>query len=79
MTLTGVQVLEGSPFGLYAEDCSETMPTGCSFPDTREPKQTQASVKWTEVGKSNSIAHCRKNCGLQVPEHVQLSHDLLAE
>ena len=79
MTLTGVQVLEGSPFGLDAEDCSETMLTGCSFLDTREPKQTQASVKWTGPGKSNSIAHCRANRGLQVPEHVRLRDNLLDE
>ncbi len=79
MTLTGVQVLEGSPFGLYLEDCSETMLTGCSFLDTRENKQTQASVKWTGTGKSNAIAHCRANRGLQVPEHVRLSDNLLDE
>ena len=79
MTLTGIQVLEGSPFGLYLEDCSETMLTGCSFLDTREQKQTQASVKWTGSGKSNAIAHCRANRGLQVPEHVRLSDNLLDE
>ena len=79
MTLTGIQVLEGSPFGLYLEDCSETMLTGCSFLDTRENKQTQASVKWTGPGKSNAIAHCRANRGLQVPDHVKLSDNLLDE
>ncbi|MBC8114064.1 MAG: right-handed parallel beta-helix repeat-containing protein [Candidatus Saccharimonas sp.] len=79
MTLTGLQVLEGSPFGLYLEDCSETMLTGCSFLDTREKKQTQASVKWTGTGKANAIAHCRANRGLQVPEHVKLNDNLLDE
>ncbi len=79
MTLTGIQVLEGSPFGLYLENCSETMLTGCTFLDTREKKQTQASVKWTGAGKANAIAHCRANRGLQVPEHVKLSDNLLEE
>ena len=79
MTLTGIQVLEGSPFGLYLEDCSETMLTGCTFLDTREKKQTQASVKWTGPGKANAISHCRANRGLQVPEHVRLSDNLLDE
>ena len=79
MTLTGIQILEGSPFGLYLEDCSETMLTGCSILDTRENKQTQASVKWTGAGKANAIAHCRANCGLQVPEHVKLSDNLVDE
>jgi len=79
MTLTGLQVLEGSPFGLYAEDCSETMITGCLFVDTRDQKQTQASVKWTGSGKSNSIAHCRANSGIQVPEHVKLNDNLVGE
>ena len=79
MTLTGIQVLEGSPFGLYLEDCSETMLTGCSFLDTREKKQTEASVKWMGPGKANAIAHCRANRGIQVPEHVKLSDNLLEE
>lgn len=79
MTVTGIQVLEGSPFGLYLEDCSETMLTGCSFLDTRENKQTQVSVKWMGPGKSNAIAHCRANRGLQVPEHVKLSDNLVEE
>jgi len=79
MTLTGIQVLEGSPNGLYLEDCSETMLTGCSFLDTREKKQTEASVKWTGPGKSNAIAHCRANRGIQVPDHVKLSDNLLDE
>lgn len=77
MTLTGLQVLEGTPFGLYAEDCSETMLTGCSFLDTREKKQTTASIKWTGPGKANSIAHCRANRGIQVPDHVKVSENLL--
>ena len=79
MTLTGIQVLEGSPFGLYLEDCTETMLTGCSFLDTREQKQTQASVKWTGSGKSNAIAHCRANRGIQAPDHVKLSDNLVDE
>ena len=45
----------------------------------REPKQTQASVKWTGAGKSNSIAHCRANRGLQVSEHVKLSDNSVEE
>ena len=79
MTLTGIQVLEGSPFGLYLEDCSETMLTGCSILDTREQKQTQASVKWMGPGEANAIAHCRANRGLQVPDHVKLSDNLVDE
>jgi Pectate lyase superfamily protein len=79
MTLTGIQVLEGSPFGLYLEDCAETMLTGCSFLDTREKKQTEASVKWIGSGKCNSIAHCRANRGIQAPDHVKLSDNMLDE
>lgn len=79
MTLTGIQVLEGSPFGLYLEDCSETMLTGCTLLDTRPEKQTQASIKWTGNGRGNAIAHCRANRGLQVPEHVKLSDNILDE
>lgn len=79
MTLTGLQVLEGSPFGLFAEDCSETLLTGCSFLDTREEKKTQASIRWTGAGHSNSIGHCRANRGIQVPAHVRQSENLIGE
>jgi Pectate lyase superfamily protein len=79
MTLTGLQILEGSPFGLYVEDCSETMLTGCTLLDTREHKQTQASIKWTGEGHGNAISHCRANRGVQVPAHVKQSDNLLDE
>lgn len=79
MTLTGVQVLEGTPFAVYLEDCRETLLTGCTFLDGRADKQTQASVKWIGAGKSNLIANCRANCEMQVPDHVQLSNNVLGD
>lgn len=77
--LTGVQVLEGSPYALFVEDCSETMINGCAFLETRPQKQTQASIHWTGAGRNNSIAHCRMNRGVQAPEHVRLSDNLLGD
>lgn len=75
VTMTGVQVLEGTPFGLYAEDCFETMITGCSFLDTRETKQTEASIKWVgEHSNSNVIQHCRANRGIQAPTVLQIDN-----
>jgi len=79
ISLTGMQVLEGNPFGVYVEDSSEVLMTGCTFLDGRDPRQTQASVKWVGTGRANMIANCRANRGLQVPDHVHLSNNLVVE
>lgn len=75
MVLTGLQVLEGNPYAIFLEDCSETMLTGCSILDTRPQKKTETSIKWVGTGASNSIAHCRANCGIQAPVHVSQSEN----
>lgn len=58
-TLSGVQILEGEPYGLYVEDCNDTILTGCTIMDQRSPKRTRASIRWKGTGTGNLIAGCR--------------------
>jgi hypothetical protein len=59
VTISGVQVLEGTPYGLYLEDCSDMLITGCTILDTRRPRQMQAAVLWRGAGTGNLIGNCR--------------------
>jgi len=81
MNLNGLQVLEGTPYGIYLEDCSETLLTGCTVLDGREPKLMKASIHWRGPGQKNQIAVSRLGSGLegtiQAGEHVRLVDNLL--
>lgn len=59
LTLTGVQVLEGTPNGLYVEDCHDTLVSGCTILDSREAKLMTAAVRWKGQGTGNFITASR--------------------
>ena len=71
VNLTGVQILEGSPYGLYVEDSQDILLTGCTLMDTRAEPKTEAAIYWTGSGKGSTIAHCRINRPIHVPEEVR--------
>jgi hypothetical protein len=64
VTMSGVQILEGEPYGLYLENCSDTVLQGCTILDERTPKRTLAAIRWTGAGTGNLIAACRIGRGL---------------
>jgi hypothetical protein len=76
LNLTGCQILEGAPFALYVEDCSDTLITSCSILDTRAEPLTETSVKWIGPGTGNQIAMCRINRPVEVPKEVKLSENM---
>ena len=65
VTLSGVQILEGEPYGLYVENCNETVLNGCTIMDERTPKRTRASIRWKGVGDGNLITGCRIAKGVE--------------
>lgn len=77
LNLTGLQVLEGAPYALYFEDCSDTLLTGSSVFDTRERPLLEAAVKWVGAGSGNLIANCRFNRPVQTPPHVKQSDNVI--
>lgn len=75
VNMSGTQVLDGAPHGVYLEDCSDTLITGCTFADRRDEKQMQTAVLWKGKGKGNMIAASRIGSGIktaiEAPDHVR--------
>ncbi len=80
VNVQGCQFLDGTPHGIYLEDCDETILTGCTVLDDRQPRQMRSAIWWKGDGVGNMIAVSRVGRGtktdLQVPEHVQLVDNL---
>lgn len=83
MNLSGVQVLDSLPTGFYLEDCSDTLLTGCTVLDDRQPQQMTAGIRWVGEGKHNMIASSRVGRGTEADiaaaDHVRLNNNLLDE
>ncbi|HUQ71181.1 MAG TPA: right-handed parallel beta-helix repeat-containing protein [Planctomycetaceae bacterium] len=77
LNLTGIQVLEGTPYGLYVEDTSDTVITGSSILDTRAEPKTAAAIKWVGSGSHNLIANCRINRPIDAPAHVKMADNVV--
>jgi len=67
VNVTGCQVFDGAPNGVYLADCSDTVFTGCTVLDRRDKKLMQAAILWKETAKQsgNLIANCRVGTGTQ--------------
>lgn len=78
LTITGIQVLEGSPYALTLKDCRDTLITGSSFFDTREKPLIKAAIHWTGNGDGNAIAHCRSNRPFEINAKVKLGENFLS-
>jgi hypothetical protein len=63
MNLTGLAVLEPAPCGIFLDECSETLITGCTVLDARESGLMQAAIRWQGTGSGNLIGHCRLGKG----------------
>jgi Right handed beta helix region len=75
ITVSGVQITDSAPCGLFAEECSDTVISGCSILDTRTPPRMETAIQWTGPGSGNLIANCRLGTGttgiMQIPKHVR--------
>ncbi len=63
MTLSGLQVLEGAPYGISLEDCHDTLITGSTVLDAREPKLMRAAIRWSGTSTGSQIGQCRLGNG----------------
>jgi hypothetical protein len=71
INLTGIQVLEGKPYGLYLEDCHDVVMTGCTLLDTRATPLTERGIEWRGGGGGSLIANCRANRPWNLPPEVR--------
>jgi parallel beta-helix repeat protein len=80
VNVTGTQVLDATPNGIYLEDCSDTIISGCTILDDRQPQKMRAAVRWKGVGDGNMITQSRIGRGTETdidcPQHVRLSGNL---
>ena len=63
MNLSGCQVVEPTPVGIYLEDCANTLITGCTVLDARQPPLMRAAIRWKGTGTGSQIGVCRLGRG----------------
>ena len=65
VNISGVQVLDGTPNGMLLEDCTDTVITGCTITDDREPKRMEHAIVWKGTGRGGLLAQSRIGRGTQ--------------
>ena len=74
VNISGTQILDATPHGIYLENCSDTLISGCTILDDREPKLMRSAVRWLGTGSGNGIVGSRIGQGTEAavvcPEHV---------
>ena len=65
VNVSGVQILEGAPYGIYLEDCNDTLISGCQVLDGRKDKLMKAAIRWKGKGTGNMITACRIGSGTE--------------
>jgi len=63
INVSGVQILEPAPYGLFLDECSDTLVSGCTILDSRAPALMQAAIRCQGTGSGNLIGHCRLGNG----------------
>ena len=59
VNVSGVQILDGTPNGLLLEDCRDTVITGCTITDDRQPKRMERAIVWKGSGDGSLLAQSR--------------------
>jgi hypothetical protein len=81
VNVSSVEVLNGTPNGIYLENCSDTLITGSTVLDVREKRLTQSAIRWIGDGSGNFITACRlggtTGKTLDVPAHVKVGENCL--
>lgn len=79
--ISGTQVLDGTPYGIVLEDCQQTIISGCTILDDRQPQRMKAAVLWRGEGKGNTVSCSRIGRGTEAdlitPNHVSLRENHL--
>jgi len=83
VNLTGVQVSEPNAVGVFLDECSDTLLTGCTILDQRTPPTAPHAIAWHGTGSGNQIATCRigktKEKSITTPKHVRQVENVVGE
>jgi hypothetical protein len=65
VSLTGCQVVDGSPCGVDVRDSTETVLSACTIIEKRPAPTSLAAVRWSGDGSSNLVSACLLGRGKQ--------------
>ena len=75
VNVSGTQILDGAPNGIYLEDCADTVLTGCTVLEDRPIPMMTAAVRFTGESLGCLINACRLGRGseasLVAPDSVK--------
>jgi len=82
VSMTGSQILEGTPAGVLIEDCSNLVMTGCTVLDNRQPQLMKNAILWKSSmgswkGLGNLVQGCRLSAGTVIPDGVVQGHNVI--
>jgi hypothetical protein len=55
VNVTGCQVLDGLPYGIFVSDSDHVTITGTSVLETRREKKTKSAIRWEGPGANNFV------------------------
>ena len=75
VSMTGCQILEGTPSGVLIEDCSDLLMSGCTILDNRNLQLMKIAIIWrlskgSWVGLGNLVQGCRLAADSVIPAGV---------
>ena len=82
VSMTGCQILEGTPSGVLIEDCSDVLMSGCTVLDNRQPPLMKNAILWklskgSWKGLGNLVQGCRLAVGTLIPDGVVQGHNVI--
>ncbi len=82
VSLTGCQILEGTPHGVLIEDCSNVLMSGCTVLDNRRPPLMKSAILWKSSqgsweGLGSLVQGCRLAVGTVIPDGVVQGHNVI--
>jgi len=74
--LSGMQLLDGAPYGLYVDKCRDVLVSGCTIHDSHEKKSMISAVRWSGAGAGNLISGCRLGAGRRAVTIIDSDSDV---
>lgn len=63
LNVSGCQVIDAAPYGIYIEDARDLLMTGCTILDTRPEKKMKAAIRWKGAASNSQVSGCRLGAG----------------
>lgn len=79
VSISGCQVLDGTPYGIFLEDASDVAITGSTVLDSRRETTSRAMIRWKGTGHGNLLAHNRLGRGVNGVVEIDAAADVAVE